>query len=193
MFDASQIFVFNVPSNAGLQKVTLRFPTDQEWLTYHKARKVIDKGRETEVKNAAEAELALVGAIAPQAAADLDVDQRAMICGRLVSSTIEAADIEGPEIAVGLRFFGGYTTHRLKMPSAGQLKRAEAATVPIALNHGRTEYRTNIETIAALYDELKVSVEGYAAGTPIVHKVAVIRACASAIREAIEGDAADSF
>ena len=192
MFDASQVFVFNIPGNAGLQKVTLRFPTDQEWLAYHKARKVIDKGRETEVKNAAEAELALVGAIAPQAAADLDVDQRAMICGRLVSSTIEAADIEGPEITIGLRFFGGYTTHRLKMPSAGQLKRAEAATVPIALNHGRTEYRTNIETIAAIYDDLKVTVEGYAAGTPIVHKVAVIRACASAIREAIEGDA-ESF
>lgn len=192
MFDASQVFVFHVPGNSGLQKVTLRFPADQEWLAYHKARKVIDRGRETEVKNAAEAELALVGAIAPQAAADLDVDQRAMICGRLVSSAIEAADIEGPEIAVGLRFFGGYTTHRLKMPSAGQLKRAEAATVPIALNHGRTEYRTNIETIAAIYDDLKVTVEGYAAGTPIVHKVAVIRACASAIREAIEGDA-ESF
>jgi hypothetical protein len=192
MFDASQVFVFNIPGNAGLQKVTLRFPTDQEWLAYHRARKLIDKGRETEVKNSAEAELALLGAIAPQAAADLDVDQRALICGRLVNSAIESADIEGPEIAVGLRFFGGFTSHRLKMPSAGQLKRAESATVPIALNHGRTEYRTNIETIAAIYDDLKVSIEGYAAGTPIVHKVAVIRACASAIREAIEGDA-ESF
>ena len=100
---------------------------------------------------------------------------------------------EGGTYRVTLRFFAGVGVHVLKMPTAKQMKEAEAATRVINGKFGSAEIRVNLEAFSALYGEMATSAEGYAGAVPILHKHHAVQAVLSEVREALDGDAESFF
>ncbi len=198
MFDTTLEYKFKLPSPDGIKEAVVKFPTDEQWLEYHRGRRVIEKslGRsqsEATVIGADHAASRLFSSIANGSAGTLDNDQIEMLVNRMAFSKVEAVEDEGGSYRVTLKFFAGISAHVLKMPSAKQMKEAEAAHRVINGKFNASEIRVNLETFAALYKEMVVRAEGYAGDVPILHKHAVVQAVLSEVREAIEGDGGSFF
>ena len=190
MFDTTQPLKTKIPIGGKMEVVSLRFPTDQEWLEYHRTRRVIDQnlGRgksETSVERAADAATTLFQKISdqqiPPAAAELVINKLARV------ETVSAVSEDGG-YRVAVEFFGGQqASHLLRMPSAEHLKRSDAATRVIG-DGKRAEYRIDLSAFAQMYQELVISAEGYSGPVPLFHKQTAVAGAIKAVRDEMEDD-----
>lgn len=198
MFDTTREYKFKIPSPNGIVEALVKFPTDEQWLEYHRSRRVIEKslGRnqsEVTIVGGEQAAARLFSAVANGSAGKLDSNQVEMVIDRMASVKVDGVEDEGGSYRVALRFFFSSATHVLKMPTAKQMKEAEAATRVIGGKFGATEIRVNLETFAALYGEMATSSDGYSGPVPILHKHAAVQAVLSELRDALEGDGESFF
>lgn len=198
MFDTTREYKFKVPSPNGIAETVVKFPTDEQWLEYHRSRRVIEKslGRnqsEVTIVGGEQAAAKLFSSVANGSAGKLDSSQVEIVIDRMASVKVESVEDEGGSYRVMLRFFAGSGAHVLKMPTAKQMKEAEAATRVIGGKFGSTEIRVNLEAFSALYGEMAISSEGYAGPVPILHKHAAVQAVLSELRDVMECDAESFF
>ncbi len=190
MFDTTLDFKIKLPSPSGLVEVTVKFPTDDQWLEYHRGRRVIERdlGRgktEPAVLGAEAAAERLFAQI--KVDGDLDRSQADLLIRRLADARVASVEDEGGQYRVTVRFLNMTGVHVLKMPSALQMKQAEAATRVVNEKYGAVEIMVNLKVFADLYGEMLVSAEGYSSSAPLLHKHAVVQAVLSEVREAMSG------
>lgn len=197
MFDINRPLKTKVPIDGEMRVVQVRFPNDQEFLTYHNTRRVVDinlgRGKtETDVEKATEAAAALYSKIAiepssiPPAAAEL-------VISKLIRCEVVSAEPHGAGFLVVVRALGFEALkHEMRMPSADQVKRFDAITRTVG-DGKRVEYKVDLAASGALYDELAASREGYASGIPLVHKHAAVAGAMKAVRDAMEAEGDEDF
>lgn len=203
VFDAKRPIAINLRTPGGVKSVRVRFPSDEEWITRQRRRKVLVKqlGRgvsETTVANGEDVDAALLAAIQERSgdasAPDIDPFEAMRVIEQLSLADVDDVVSEGDSFRVTLRVLGATTVHVLKMPSAKDVfeyRRGFARLLDLPF--GRQEVTINIASAAALYKKLLTATEGYAGDVPIIHQAVAVKAAIDAMDAVFAEDREASF
>ncbi|HEU0180302.1 MAG TPA: hypothetical protein VFV58_39200 [Blastocatellia bacterium] len=185
MFDVTSEIAFEarVASTGGeSQEVVLRFPTDAEWITRAKARKIVIRrlGRgisETILPEPGEAEVKLYQAIAINGAPAMTPAEAQKVLESIGTCDVIGVELEGNEADVEAIILNGRVKHHLKLPSADQVvKFRRTAFRMLDMPFNQQLLVTTPEAGAWLYDQCGGKSDDYPKGIPGPHKDAVVRA-----------------
>ena len=193
MFDSQKEIRAQLRSAEGTRTVTVRFPTDEEWIERQRRRKIIIKqlGRgvsETTIPNAEEVDAALFRKIRTDEGEEVDAYEASRIIEQLSQAEVDDVVAEAGAFRVVLRVPGGTTVHLLRMPSAKDVieyRRNFARILDLPFN--RQELTVNLAAAAELYRKLCQSTEGYAGTVPIIHQAVAVKAAIDALEAGFEG------
>src|SRR3990172_10085874 len=123
VFDASRQVEIKLQSAEGSKTVTVRFPTDDEWVERQRRRKIIIKqlGRgisETVIPSSEDADAELLAKLRVGDGPDVDAFEASRILEQLSQADVDDVQPESGAFRVLVRVPGGLTAHVLRMPSA---------------------------------------------------------------------------
>ena len=199
VFDGSRKILLKLLSSEGTREVTVRFPSDEEWVEYNRRRKIIIKqlGRgisETVVPDSGEADTALFAKIREGEGPEVDSFEANRILRQLSQADVDDVVSEAGAFRVVLRVPGGLTVHIMRMPSAKEVSDFRRTFARILdLPYGKKELTLNHAAASALYQKLAQGTEGYAGAVPIIHQVAAVSAAIDALDAAFAGDQTGNF
>jgi len=178
-FDSGRLIDIRIAHPEGDRKITVRWPTDEEWCEYSSRRQVLIRQlgpaeTETEVSGAEDAALELLKRI-QQEGPELDKYEAAWVVERLSRAQVTDVRREDDAIVVEMRVPGGMVAHRLRVPTLAEVaayRRSFARLID--RRGGRQLLRVNLSASGQLYDKVAVGTEGYESPAPIIHKAAAI-------------------
>jgi hypothetical protein len=192
VFDASRQIAIKLQSSEGLKMITVRFPTDDEWIERQHRRKVIIKqlGRgisETIVPGSEEADAELVAKLRNgDSGPEVDAFEATRILEELSQADVDDVVPEAGAFRVTLRVPGAITTHVLRMPSAKEIiqyRRAFARILDLPFN--KQQLSINLGAAADLYKNLSQKTDGYAGAVPVIHQAVAVKAAIDALESGL--------
>ena len=192
MFDASREVEIKLHSAEGTKTITVRFPTDEEWIERQRRRKIIVKqlGRgvsETVVPGSEDADAELLAKLRAGDGPEVDAFEASRILEQLSQADVDDVIPEAGAFRVLVRVPGGLTAHVLRMPSAKDVieyRRAFARILDLPFN--KQELIVNLGAAGTLYQKLCQQSEGYAGAVPIVHQAVAVKAAIDALEAGFE-------
>jgi len=187
-FDASRPIEIKLKSAEGVKLITLRFPSDAEWIARQKARKLVVKslGRgtsETIPPDSGEFDLDLVVRLrTDEAGPEIDKYEASRILDQLGECDVDGVVEDGGSYRVTTRVPGAVTVHILRMPTAKEImqhRRAYCRTLDMPFNQSQTT--VNLAAGGETYSKLEPKAEGYAGAVPIIHQAAAVNAAIAAL------------
>lgn len=199
VFDASRQVEIKLQSAEGAKTVTVRFPTDEEWIERQRRRKIIIKqlGRgvsETVVPGSEDADAELLAKLRVGDGPEVDAFEATRILEQLSQADVDDVIPEAGAFRVLVRVPGGITAHILRMPSAKDVieyRRAFARILDLPFN--KQELTVNLSAAGDLYKKLCQGTEGYAGAVPIIHQGVAVKAAIDALDAGFEVDRAANF
>ena len=199
VFDASRQVEIKLQSAEGSKTVTVRFPTDEEWIDRQRRRKIIIKqlGRgisETVIPSSEDADAELLAKLRVEDGPDVDAFEASRILEQLGQADVDDVVPEAGAFRVLVRVPGGITAHVLRMPSAKDVieyRRAFARILDLPFN--KQELTVNLSAAGALYGKLCQQSEGYAGAVPIIHQAVAVKAAIDALEAGFEVDRPANF
>ena len=199
VFDASRQISIKLNTPEGTKAVTLRFPTDEEWVERQRRRKIIIKqlGRgisETVIPGSEEADAELLAKLRVGEGPEVDAFEASRILEQLSQADVDDALQEAGAFRVLVRVPGGLTAHVLRMPSAKDVieyRRAFARILDMPFN--KQELTVNLGAAGALYQKLCQQSEGYAGTVPIIHQAVAVKAAIDALEAGFQEDRPVNF
>lgn len=189
-FNIDQEVEVRVVAPDGHKTATVKYPSDEQWITRMKAQRTIihDLGRgqsETQIPDTGEADFAMFDAVrVDKDGPTFDSAEAAAVMRRLSLADVGEAVRDGNCFRLPLKVLGAETEHVLGMPSERQLLEYRRTAVRIIEGrHGKSEMRIDLAPAGHLYDELKQSSAGYVGEVPIIHKSAVVAELVQVLRE----------
>jgi hypothetical protein len=197
-FDAGQTFETVLPTPDGDKRITVRYPTDEEWAQRQRTRKTVIKhlGRgqsKTTTTGGEDADLACYERIRQEGSDTLDAFEVAVVLDRLSRANVVDVEKQGKEYEVTLQVLDGTVTHVLKMPSRKQIQNHRdrfASFIDLPFNTQRMFL--DLASAGSTYDALFVRNEGYAGSVPLPHKVAAVQAVITTLESEFE-EGAEGF
>ena len=199
VFDASRQVEIKLQSAEGTKTVTVRFPTDEEWVERQRRRKIVIKqlGRgvsETVVPGSEDADAELLAKLRVGDGPEVDAFEASRILEQLSQADVDDVLPEAGAFRVLVRVPGGITAHVLRMPSAKDVieyRRAFARILDLPFN--KQELTVNLAAAGDLYKKLCQGSEGYAGAVPIVHQAVAVKAAIDALDAGFEVDRPANF
>jgi hypothetical protein len=193
MFDLNRPIEIKLRSPEGDKAVTVRFPTDEEWVERQRRRKIIIKqlGRgvsETVIPGSEDADAELLAKLRVGDGPEVDAFEATHILEQLSQADVDDVIQEAGAFRVLVRVPGGLTTHLLRMPSAKDVieyRRAFARILDLPFN--KQELTVN------LYQKLCQATEGYAGAVPIIHQAVAVKAAIDALEAGFQEDRPANF
>ena len=184
VFDTGKLIDLKLMTPEGSAKViTVRFPTDQEWIDRQRRKKFFVKnlGRgksETIVPDSNEVDEELVAKLRKDdGAVTIDGYEATQALDQLGSATIDDVVREAEGYRVTIQVPGAITSHLIRMPTAKEVTLYRRAFTRILdLPYAKQEYTINLGAAGNLYGALAKEQTGYAGAVPIMHKVVVVKA-----------------
>ena len=198
-FDTNQGFAVPIRREAGLTKVLVRWPTDEEWIERSKGWRItmhrLGRGiTETKVESE-QADLRLYLKIREEDSPELNADEAKVVVDTISRCDINDVQLDQDEAEVEMTLVNGLkVTHTLRIPTSAevtQFKRASARVMD--LPHNVQQIRTNLQAGASLWDKCHVAHGNYTNGVPITHRDAAVRAVIDACERAVEATADEDF
>jgi len=183
MFDYNQEIGLSLDTDQGRKKVAVRYPSDAEWITWRRKKKILQKdlGRgnfQMEPSAPGAADLELLNAIRiDKDGPPIDEAEAFEIINKLGHADVnKRPEREDPGYRIELKVMQRLNTvHLLRIPSVKDKQTYNRAKSPVTYGqYGYQEIRINYQAGAELYDKLIASTEGYAGQVPINHKAEVI-------------------
>ena len=199
VFDASRQISIKLNTPEGAKAVTVRFPTDEEWVERQRRRKIIIKqlGRgisETVIPGSEEADAELLAKLRVGDGPEVDGFEATRILEQLSQADVDDALQEAGAFRVLVRVPGGLTAHVLRMPSAKDVieyRRAFARILDLPFN--KQELTVNLGAAGTLYQKLCQGAEGYAGAVPIIHQAVAVKAAIDALEAGFQEDRPANF
>jgi hypothetical protein len=188
MFNSdTTITLGGIRTSAGKADITVRWPTDEEWGTHRKRRKImqVQLGRgqsETQIETG-DADAKLYEAIKLNGAPPLTQAEATQIIGIIATCDVIDVELGADEGEVTLNTMMGETKHRLRIPTMDEVRTLQRSTRLIQHPYNRQEIKTNLEAAAALWDKCGGKGEPYEGAVPALHKDAAVRAVISAVEQ----------
>jgi hypothetical protein len=182
-FDGSK--EFDVPiRSGGIKRCVVRFPTDEEWITFESENKSLRRflGNDKSVFEETNKERAcsrLLDKIrVDKDGAEFDEAMAVLVVDRLKRADVVEVCYEGDQFTVKLEIMDGPTEHVVRDPEAKHLLAYRRTTARTVNNiSGRSaETHLNLRAAKEFYDQIHVSHEGYVGAVPIIHMEAVAQA-----------------
>lgn len=182
MFDATAPITLKLPAPDapdGQKRVTVRFPSDEEWTERQRARKIITKnlGRgmsKSDVPGHEEVDEAFVRKIKTEGP-DIDCYEAMNIVNALSRCDVTDVERDGAGYVVRMAVPGGDVSIPLRMPTAREIYSFRREYVSaVELPYGKSSTSVNLEAAARLFDALSGETTGYAGPVPIIHKEAAL-------------------
>ncbi len=179
LFDATRPIALKTFGPEGIKPITLRFPTDEEWIERESRRKTIIEFTATgdtssTVLDADEEETELLRKLCPDSIQD---DIEPMEAGRLIDqlkfSAIEneGEGLQGNHLRVALRVPGALTTHTFRMPSAKELQKYHRNLYDQQpCGKRKVSSIRNLRFLGELYSKMILECTGYAGAAPVIHQ-----------------------
>jgi hypothetical protein len=193
LFDSCKTIDIKLQSADGIKKISVRFPTDEEWIERQRRRKVIIKqlGRgasETIIPDSDEIDAELVAKLRDgDAGPEVDGFEAMRILEQLSQAEVDDVVAEEGAFRVFLRVPGALTQHLLEIPSAKDVihhRKAFARVVDLQFN--KQSLSVNLQAAADLYKKLSREVKGYAGDVvPIIHQAAAVQAAIGALESGL--------
>ena len=181
-FDMNTDFVIPVMTESGKQKITVRYPVEDEWAEWTKRKGTIitnlGRGESLWEPEETDADVRLYNAIRCEGQPDLNTEEARAVIIVLTKFEVRGVESEGNELEVTAAVMGGEVTHRLKIPTAKQVAEFRRySSQLIAMPFNRQRLKTMLKPGVKLWDTTLVSTSGYANGSiPAVHKDSAVRA-----------------
>jgi len=199
VFDASRQVEIKLQSAEGIKTVTVRFPTDEEWVERQRRRKIIIKqlGRgisETVIPSSEDADAELLAKLRVGDGPDVDAFEASRILEQLGQADVDDVVPEAGAFRVLVRVPGGITAHVLRMPSAKDVieyRRAFARILDLPFN--KQELTVNLGAAGILYQKLCQGTEGYVGAVPIIHQAVAVKAAIDALEAGFQEDQPANF
>ena len=199
VFDGSRQVEIKLQSAEGTKTVTVRFPTDEEWVERQRRRKIIIKqlGRgvsETVVPGSEDADAELLSKLRVGEGPEVDAFEATRILEQLSQADVDDVLPEAGAFRVLVRVPGGITAHVLRMPSAKDVieyRRAFARILDLPFN--KQELTVNLAAAGDLYKKLCQGTEGYAGAVPVIHQAVAVKAAIDALEAGFEVDRPANF
>ena len=178
MFNPANHFTASILSG-GTKKVTLRWPTDQQWAQRAREtkikRRVLGGGRTVREKSPdTEADVQLFDAVHVAGGEAFDEFEKSAAIGKLETAEVVEVARKDDLFRITLKVVGGtQVSHRLRIPTQRQMFAYQNSAVRV-VDHRRTqELQMFLEPSETLWNAIAEGVEGYAEGkqsVPITHK-----------------------
>jgi hypothetical protein len=196
-----QVFDINKPVKEKVVRpegdvvVTLRFPTDEQWIERSLRRKIrsrnLGNGKTQSIPQLADPHDAeLVNRLHVGEGAEVDLHEAKRILDRLSTAAIDGDIVrEGAYLRIPMKIFGVPTVHVIRIPT--ERERAEfvqMSGVPTISQGNINTYGFNLGGAAELYAKLRKEVIGYVGNVSVVHALAVTNAAFEFIDQEIEGE-----
>ena len=199
VFDASRQVEIKLQSAEGTKTVTVRFPTDEEWVERQRRRKIIIKqlGRgisETVVPGSEDADAELLAKLRVGDGPEVDAFEASRILEQLAQADVDDVIPEAGAFRVLVRVPGGITAHVLRMPSAKDVieyRRAFARILDLPFN--KQELTVNPAAAGELYKKLCQGTEGYTGAVPVIHQAVAVKAAIDALEAGFQEDRPANF
>ena len=187
VFDANRQVEIKLQSAEGTKTVTVRFPTDEEWVERQRRRKIIIKqlGRgisETVVPTSEDTDAELLSRLRVGDGPEVDAFEASRILEQLSQADVDDVIPEAGAFRVLVRVPGGITAHILRMPSAKDVieyRRAFARILDLPFN--KQELTVNLAAAGGLYKKLCQGTEGYTGAVPVIHQAVAVKAAIDAL------------
>jgi hypothetical protein len=187
-FDISRPISIKLQSPEGVKEISLRFPSDEEWIERARRRKTIIKnlgrGRsETIIPDSEELDTELIAKCRNgNEGSGIDAYEASYIIEKISEAEVEDILVESGGFRVMLRVPGGLTEHFVKMPAAKDImefRRGFAKIIDLPFN--RQSISMNLNTAAVIYKRIAQESKGYVGPVPVIHQAAVVKSSIDAI------------
>jgi hypothetical protein len=200
VFDASRPIGIKVRTPKGIQTITVRFPTDEEWIERQSKRQIItrslgDRSSETTVADTEEIDGELLKKIRlGEDGIEVDNYEASSIFDRLQRAEVIEVIHEGDCFKIILRVLAGIvTSHTQRMPTAKEEFRYRKSITQSIDTGSRNKTTINLAAAADTYQKLSVSKDGYAGEVPIVHKAVIVPKVMEQTRILLGDDGSENF
>jgi hypothetical protein len=175
--------------------ITLRFPSDDEWIERSRRRKIrsrnLGNGKTQNIPQAPDLQdMTLVNSLVIGEGKVEDEHEAKRVLDRVSTATVDSDIVrEGSNLRIPLRIFGVQTMHIVRVPT--ERERGEFlqnSGIPTISQGSIDTYGFNLGGAADLYAKLKKDVIGYDGAVSVVHALAVVSAAFEFIDQEIEGD-----
>jgi hypothetical protein len=179
LFDANRPITLKTFGPDGIKPITLRFPTDDEWLERESRRKTIIEFTATgdsnsTVLDADDDELGLLKSLCIGAAPDgIDAAEAGRLIDELKFTFLENEQevLQGNQLKIVLRIPGAVTTHVFRMPTSRELDRYDKNLYDQRpYSKRKIASVRNLRALSDLYSKMILESTGYAGAQPIVHQ-----------------------
>jgi hypothetical protein len=195
LFDVTAVFRDKLPRPEGILTVTLKFPTDEQWIERSRRRKIrqrnLGNGKVQSITMPPDhLDLELIDSLKEDKDAQIDVHEAKRLLERLSTVTMdEEPTREGSLIRIPMRAHGINTVHFLRVPTErDRYEFIEFSGVPTVSRGSIDTYGFNLGAAKPIYAKLCEKSIGYAGAVPISHMLAAINAAFDFIDREIEGD-----
>lgn len=207
VFDSSAKFEVKAVTTDGIQKIAVRFPSNDEWTDWHSRKKyeIVSRGgnlTETVVgAGSEEIDADLLSKIRAEQLPEIEPFHAGNICQRLSQADVVEAEREGDGYRVVLRVPGGMTSHLLRIPTAKEWQKHDKRFARLYDSGQKKIIVTNLAVAAELYVALCQETTGYPSGNgagptsavPILHQVAAVGGIMAAIKSELRDDGNEVF
>lgn len=182
-FDSNRQIDLKLQSANGAKALTIRFPSDAEWIERQQKRKIIVKqlGRgisDTITPDSADIDLELLKQIRiGEEELDIDEYEASRIIDQLSQADVDDVLPGAASYTVILKVPGATVSHSMLMPSAKDIFQYRRSFIrSLNLPYNKQQLTINLEAAASLYEKAGAKAFGYSAEVPIIHKAAVVQA-----------------
>jgi len=184
-FDISSEIVFpmRLVSTKSLEvEITVRWPTDAEWLKRARARKVIMRKpragvNETVLPMPGPHDVELYESIKLNGAPAMTPAEADKVLNAMSRSEVTDVRLEGADAEVDMNVISGPVTLKLRIPTADEVIHLQRAAVRLLdLPFSQQEVRINPEPGGRLFDDCGGRSDDYPKGIPLTHKDTAVRA-----------------
>ena len=193
MFNVEDKIKARVVRPEGDVVLSLRFPTDQEWIDRSLRRKYrelnLGRGKTQTVQQSPDQKDAeLVMDLQEENPIDIEAREASRILERLsITSEPEEVQREGVIFVIAFKARGIRLVHKLRPPTEAERAAFAEMSPPVVTQGAISTYGFNIGAAGDLYNKVVKESSGYVGAVPIVHKAAAISAMMAKIAD-IEAD-----
>ncbi len=154
----------------------LGWPTDEQWAARARHQITIRRslGRDatkTDVRGSEEADAQLFDNIRQDKdGPEFDDAEKSRAISQIESARVIEVERSSGNYKIAVKVPGAVVIHELKVPTQRQVMDFGRAAVHTTGRRNSVETRVDLQPSAALWDKLRVDVQGYASDVPIIHK-----------------------
>ena len=185
MFDCSKEIKITARTDAGMQLLSVRWPSDQEWDERFLGRKIhvkrYGRGVSETIIDPLPADAKLYDKIKLNGAPPLTPAEANLVVERLATCEVMGVEFDGNEADVEMTVLTGTVHHKLRIPSADQVAKLNRTTHVLNTPYNMQQIKIGVAAGAALWDTALGSSSDYAGPIPANHKDQAVRAVIEAI------------